>query len=284
MVVRRPGQRGDLIVREPAALADHGVLTELVPGLRVPADTQDDQFSFTFGDQTLVEQEPAEQVEPLEELGVVGEHTEDVERPAVDGERAGQRGKQLVVVDGGPRKDPDRVYFGGWVEIEDEAGEVQRYQLVGPDEFDAADGRISVDSPVGRALMGKRVGDEVIVRRPKGETIYEIARGQQKDVPTLCYDERLEPFGGCRLCVVEVEGQRNPVASCTTKAEVRMPKAIATSRAWIMAGTNVTLVIPSSSSTRSSFALKFAFTAYRTRSTLSSRSRLCAAARTVSPS
>jgi transcription elongation factor GreB len=85
-----------------------------------------------------------------------------------------KRVDELVVVDGGPRKDPDRVYFGGWVEIEDEAGEVQRYQLVGPDEFDAAAGRISVDSPVGRALMGKRVGDEVIVRRPKGETIYEI--------------------------------------------------------------------------------------------------------------
>ena len=85
-----------------------------------------------------------------------------------------KRVDELVVVDGGPRKEPDRVYFGGWVEIEDEAGEVQRYQLVGPDEFDAAAGRISVDSPVGRALMGKRVGDEVVVRRPKGETVYEI--------------------------------------------------------------------------------------------------------------
>jgi len=37
-------------------------------------------------------------------------------------------------------------------------------------------------------------------------------------VPVLCYDPRLEPFGACRLCVVEVEGIRNPVASCTTKA------------------------------------------------------------------
>ena len=52
-----------------------------------------------------------------------------------------------------------------------------------------------------------------------GETIYEVAERHQKDIPTLCYDPRLEPFGGCRLCVVELEGARTPVASCTTKAE-----------------------------------------------------------------
>ena len=80
----------------------------------------------------------------------------------------------LTVVDSGPRKDADRVYFGAWVTIEDEEGETQRYQLVGPDEFDATAGRISVDSPVGRALMGRHLGDEVIVRRPKGETVYEV--------------------------------------------------------------------------------------------------------------
>ncbi len=52
----------------------------------------------------------------------------------------------------------------------------------------------------------------------EGETIYQVATRLQKDIPTLCYDDRLEAFGGCRLCVVEVEGIRNPVASCTTKA------------------------------------------------------------------
>ena len=51
-----------------------------------------------------------------------------------------------------------------------------------------------------------------------GETILEVAQRHQKDIPTLCYDPRLEPFGGCRLCIVELEGARNPVASCTTKA------------------------------------------------------------------
>lgn len=52
----------------------------------------------------------------------------------------------------------------------------------------------------------------------QGETIYQVATRLQKDIPTLCYDDRLEAFGGCRLCVVEVEGIRNPVASCTTQA------------------------------------------------------------------
>lgn len=51
-----------------------------------------------------------------------------------------------------------------------------------------------------------------------GETLYEIAERHRKEVPTLCYDSRLEAFGACRLCVVEVEGIRNPVASCTTQA------------------------------------------------------------------
>ncbi len=50
------------------------------------------------------------------------------------------------------------------------------------------------------------------------ETILEIAQRHQKEIPTLCYDPRLEPFGGCRLCIVELEGARNPVAACTTKA------------------------------------------------------------------
>ena len=61
-----------------------------------------------------------------------------------------------------------------------------------------------------------------------GETRYEIAARHRKEVPTLCYDPRLEPFGACRLCVVEIEGARNPVASCTTKATPGMVVTTAT--------------------------------------------------------
>jgi predicted molibdopterin-dependent oxidoreductase YjgC len=51
-----------------------------------------------------------------------------------------------------------------------------------------------------------------------GETIYEVAKRSAKKVPTLCHDPRLEAFGACRLCVVEIEGMPNPVAACTTPA------------------------------------------------------------------
>ena len=60
--------------------------------------------------------------------------------------------------------------------------------------------------------------DGIEVTFSDGETVLEVAQRHQKDIPTLCYDPRLEPFGGCRLCIVEMEGARNPVASCTTKA------------------------------------------------------------------
>jgi transcription elongation factor GreB len=88
---------------------------------------------------------------------------------------------ELTVVDAGPRKEADRIYFAAWVTVEDEDGALQRYQLVGPDEFDASAGRISVDSPVGRALLGRRLGDEVSVRRPKGETVYSIMKIEYDD-------------------------------------------------------------------------------------------------------
>jgi formate dehydrogenase alpha subunit len=55
-----------------------------------------------------------------------------------------------------------------------------------------------------------------------GETLYEVAERNGREIPTLCFDPRLEAFGSCRLCVVEVEGWGKPVASCTTKAEAGM--------------------------------------------------------------
>src|SRR5512139_1079615 len=68
-----------------------------------------------------------------------------------------------------PPTDPKRVFFGAWVSVEDDAGEVARYRIVGPDEFDAAPGYISMDSPLGRALMKKGLDDEVTVEVPGGQ-------------------------------------------------------------------------------------------------------------------
>jgi len=62
-----------------------------------------------------------------------------------------------------------RAYFGAWVTVEHEDGEERTYRLVGPDEFDVGRGHISVDAPLGRALLGKREGDVALVYRPAGE-------------------------------------------------------------------------------------------------------------------
>lgn len=55
-----------------------------------------------------------------------------------------------------------------------------------------------------------------------GTTILTAARQLKRDIPTLCYDSRLKPHGGCRLCVVEIAGGRRPVTSCTTPVEEGM--------------------------------------------------------------
>lgn len=78
--------------------------------------------------------------------------------------------EKLTVVDPSLQTDVSRVYFGATVTLENEdEGGTLTYQLVGPDEIDLRAGRISVDSPVGRALLGKSSGETVTVNRPKGE-------------------------------------------------------------------------------------------------------------------
>jgi len=74
----------------------------------------------------------------------------------------------MVVVDQ-PPADRDRVFFGAWVDVEDEAGHCHRYRVVGPDEFDMEAGYVSMDSPLGRALLGRRLDDELRVALPAGE-------------------------------------------------------------------------------------------------------------------
>lgn len=92
----------------------------------------------------------------------------------------GQRLKVLTIVDEAP-PDDGRVYFGSWVTIEDEDGGVQTYRIVGPDEIDATKRWISMDSPVGRSLLKREVGDEITVQRPKGEVTCEIVDVRNDD-------------------------------------------------------------------------------------------------------
>jgi len=92
------------------------------------------------------------------------------ERPV---ESLRQRLTGMVVVEHAP-SDQGRVFFGAWVTLEGELGDSERYRIVGPDEFDLAPGYISMDSPLGRALLTRRLDDEVTVEAPGGSRAFVI--------------------------------------------------------------------------------------------------------------
>lgn len=75
---------------------------------------------------------------------------------------------ELTVVDRLP-DDQDKVFFGAHVTLEDDEGNEIRYQIVGPDEFDVKAGKLSMDSPLARAILGKRLDDEIAA--PLGDTL-----------------------------------------------------------------------------------------------------------------
>jgi transcription elongation factor GreB len=80
----------------------------------------------------------------------------------------------------GVRRDSSRVYFGAWVQLEHSNSQVRWYRLVGPDEFDMSPDYVSMDSPLGRSLLGKRLDDEVTVELPTGPatvTIVDVQYG-----------------------------------------------------------------------------------------------------------
>ena len=85
-----------------------------------------------------------------------------------------KRLETLRVVDAAP-SDPEAVYFGAVVDVEDaDSGEPARYRIVGPDETDAKRGWISIDSPLARALLKKRIDDELEAPLPGGARRYAI--------------------------------------------------------------------------------------------------------------
>lgn len=79
----------------------------------------------------------------------------------------------LKVVDFGSEQE-GRVFFGAWVEVENDAGESRRFRIVGYDEiFDRKD-YISIDTPMARALLRKEVDDEAVVETPNGQVTWLI--------------------------------------------------------------------------------------------------------------
>lgn len=94
-----------------------------------------------------------------------------------------KRLEELITVDRLP-EDQTKVFFGAWVTVEDEDGAEQTYRIVGADEFDLTKGYLSVNAPLARALIGKRLDDEARVRTPEGwKTIF---------VTNICYQQALD--------------------------------------------------------------------------------------------
>jgi transcription elongation factor GreB len=81
----------------------------------------------------------------------------------------------------------ERIYFGAWFDVRDESGKTATYRIVGPDESSAAPEYLSMDAPLGRAVMGKSLHDVVAVRTPEGAREFEITaiRYGQKKGPVL---------------------------------------------------------------------------------------------------
>ena len=80
---------------------------------------------------------------------------------------------ELTIVDRKPA-DTSKVFFGAWVEIEDEEGNTFEYRIVGPDEINPEKNYISIDSPMTKALLGKTEDDEVVVKKPNGTSEFVI--------------------------------------------------------------------------------------------------------------
>lgn len=127
--------------------------------------------------------ERPQNIRAIEEARAHGDLSENAEYHAakerqsfIEG-RMGELGYKLssaTVVD--PDKAPkDRVVFGCTMVLENiDTGESIEYQLVGPDEFDISKGRISIASPLGKAILGKKPGDEIILVAPGGKRSYEL--------------------------------------------------------------------------------------------------------------
>jgi len=133
--------------------------------------------------QRLKQEERPRVIEAIAEARRHGDITENAEFEAAKERQALLEGKindlykklsECEVVEP-PKAPPERVVFGSTVALENQdTGEEVRYRLVGPFESDLASGTISVTSPIGRAIIGKEVGDEVQVRAPGGVKRFEI--------------------------------------------------------------------------------------------------------------
>ena len=123
-------------------------------------------------------------VEAIEEARAHGDLSENAEYHAAK-ERQGQVEMQIAELEDRVSRaqivDPttlsgDRIVFGATVSLRDDDDKPVRYQIVGPYEADARIGRISYNSPLGRALISRRVSDEIEVTVPAGDRSYLVEK------------------------------------------------------------------------------------------------------------
>ena len=123
-------------------------------------------------------------VDAIEEARAHGDLSENAEYHAAK-ERQGQVEAQIAEIEDRVSRaqiiDPtslsgDKIVFGATVTVLDDDDKPQRYQIVGMTEADARQGRISYESPLGRALIGKQVGEEVEVTVPSGDRFYQVKK------------------------------------------------------------------------------------------------------------
>lgn len=88
-----------------------------------------------------------------------------------------KRLEELEIVDYHPQQE-GKVFFGAYVELEDDDSQIMRCRIVGKDELDPKKNFITVNSPVSKALIGKEVGDEVVVITPAGVKLWYINKIQ----------------------------------------------------------------------------------------------------------
>ena len=141
-------------------------------------------YEMLIADLKVLRQERPRIVDAIEEARAHGDLSENAEYHAAK-ERQGQVEAQIADLEDRVSRaqiiDPtslsgDRVVFGATVTVLDDDDKPQRYQIVGQAEADAKNGRISYDSPLGRALIGKQVGEDVEVTVPSGDRFYQIDR------------------------------------------------------------------------------------------------------------
>ncbi len=84
-----------------------------------------------------------------------------------------KRLEALTIVEKKP-DDLQRIFFSAHIELEHEDGSLLQLQIVGPDEADMKEGKLNIDAPMARALLGKALDDEIKVQAPNGEQIYYV--------------------------------------------------------------------------------------------------------------